>query len=151
MGRPPGTDAEIEAAREERRVIVADLLVNGWTAPKIARHIGAHHSTVYEDIAAVRAMWKENQTQPYDVWVTRELEALDHMEAKIAHRIDMGDVQAIQVRLRIQERRAKYLALDQPTRVIIDDGLTAEIRELAEQVGMTELPAVRAVIGASNS
>lgn len=151
MGRPPGTDAEIEAAREERRVIVADLLVNGWNAPKIARHIGVHHTTIYEDIAAVREQWAKNQTRSYDEWVKGELEALDHMESKIAHRIDTGDVNAIQVRLRIMERRAKLVALDQPTRIVIDDGLTAEIRQLAEQVGQIDNPAVREIIGASNS
>lgn len=148
--RNMATSTEQEDTIEQRRSIVADLLVNGWTAPKIAKHIGVHHETIYRDIAAVREQWAKNQTRSYAEWVQGELEALDHMEAKIAHRIDTGDVQAVQVRLRIQERRAKYLALDQPTRVIIDDGLTAEIRALAEQVGMTELPAVKAVIGAGD-
>jgi hypothetical protein len=151
MGRPPGTDAEIEAAREERRVKVAELLINGYSARKIATQLGVHHSTVNDDIAAVRAQWAENQTHSYQTWVARELQRLDYLEEKLSLRLDRGDPAALQVALRIQERRAKYLALDQPTRVIIDDGLTAEIRELAEQVGMTELPAVRAVLGASNS
>lgn len=151
MGRPTGTDAEIEAAREERRVIVADLLVNGWNAPKIARHLSVHPSTIYDDIAAVREQWAKNQTRSYDEWVKGELQALDHMEAKIAHRIDTGDLNAVQTRLRIMERRAKLVALDQPTRIVIDDGLTAEIRDLAEQLGMVDAPAVQEIIGASNS
>jgi hypothetical protein len=147
MGHPSHT----EDAIAERRTIVADLLVNGWNAPKIARHISMDPKTVYNDIAAVRAQWAENQTHSYQEWVTAELEALDHMESKIAHRIDTGDTNAIQARLRIMERRAKLVALDQPTRIVIDDGLTAEIRALAEQVGAIDNPAVRAVIGASDS
>lgn len=145
MSKQPGIT---EDAIAERRTIVADLLVNGWTAPKIATHLGVHHSTVYDDIAAVRAMWKLNQTHSYDEWVERELEALDHMESKIAHRIDTGDTQAIQARLRIQERRAKYLALDAPTRVIVEDSMTAEIRELAAQLGVEDAPMVRELLDA---
>lgn len=140
-----------EDAIAERRTIVADLLVNGWTAPKIAKHLGMHHSTIYEDIAAVRAQWKINQTHSYDEWVQRELEALDHMEAKIAHRIDTGDTQAVQARLRIQERRAKYLALDAPTRVIVEDSMTAEIRELAAQLGVEDAPVIRELLDAENA
>lgn len=136
---------------EQRRAIVADLLLNGWSASNIARHVGVHRDTVYEDIKAVRALWAQNQTHSYAEWVQAELEALDHMEAKIAHRIDTGDVQAVQTRLKIQERRAKYLGLDSPTRFIVEDSLTAEIRELAEQVGMTDTPAVRAILNHANT
>lgn len=142
MGHPTGTDDAIE----QRRSIVADLLVNGWNAPKIAKHLSVDPKTVYNDIAAIRTQWKENQTHSYDEWVQAELEALSHMEAKIAHRIDTGDLTAVQTRLKIMERRAKYTALDQPTRFVIDDGLTAEIRDLAEQVGQIDSPAVRAIL-----
>jgi hypothetical protein len=147
MGHPTGTADAIE----ERRTKVAELLINGYSARKIATRLDVHHSTICDDITAVRAQWAENQTHSYQTWVARELERLDYLEEKLSLRLDRGDPQALQVALRIQERRSKYLALDQPTRVIIDDGLTAEIRALAEQVGMTELPAVKAVIGASNS
>lgn len=138
-------------AVEQRRTIVADLTLNGWSGPQIAQRLGVHHSTVYDDLTAIRDQWKLNQTQPYDAWVTRELQRLDYLEEKLAPRLDRGDPQAIQTALRIQERRAKYLGLDSPTRFVIDDGLTAEIRELAEQVGMTELPAVRAILDAHTS
>lgn len=145
MGRPP----EEPDAIEQRRTVVADLLVNGWNAPQIARHLHVHHSTIYDDIAAVREQWKQNQTHSYDEWVKAELQALDHLESKIAHRIDTGDLAAVQTRLKILERRAKYLDLDSPTRYVIEDSLTAEIRELAEQVNMTEAPAVRAILDAN--
>lgn len=145
------TNQTQEDAIELRRSIVADLMLNGWSAPKIAKHVGVVHQTIYTDIKAIRDQWAKNQTHSYDEWVQAELEALTDMEAKIAHRIDTGDLQAVQTRLKIQERRAKYLGLDSPTRFVIDDGLTAEIRELAEQVGMTELPAVRAILDAHTS
>lgn len=133
---------------EQRRSLVADLMVNGWQALAIARHLGVSHQTVYNDIDAIRAQWAKNQTRQYDTWVQGELETLTYLESKIAHRIDTGDLAAVQTRLRILERRAKYLDLDSPTRYVIDDGLTAEIRELAEQVNMVEAPAVRAILDA---
>lgn len=138
-------------AIEERRTIVADLMLNGWSAPKIAKHVGVVHQTIYTDIQAVRDQWAANQTHSYDVWVQRELQTLDHLEAAIAHRVDTGDLNAVTVKLKIQERRSKYLGLDSPTRFIIDDGLTAEIRELAEQVGMNDSPAVRAILDNANT
>lgn len=139
---------EQQDALAARRSIVADLLLNGWSGPAIAKHVGVHHDTVYEDIKAIRAQWAENQTHSYEEWVQRELQALDDLEAKIAHRIDTGDLQAVQTKLKIQERRTKYLGLDSPTRFVIDDGLTDEIRKLAEEVGMTDSPAVQAIIHA---
>lgn len=137
-------------AVEQRRTIVADLTLNGWSGPQIAQRLGVHHSTVYDDLQAVRNQWTKNQTHSYETWVTRELQRLDYLEEKLAPRLDRGDPQAIQVALRIQERRAKYLGLDTPTKFVIDDGLTAEIRELAEQLGMVDTPAVQGIIGASN-
>lgn len=145
MGRTPGVTTE---DIEQRRVKVAQLLVSGYSGNAIARQLGLHHSTIYADIEAVRDEWKKNQTQPYDVWVARELESLDAMERALSPRLDSGDPTAIQAGLRIKERRAKYLGLDQPTRYVIDDGLTAEIRELAEQVGDLDSPAVRAILDA---
>lgn len=136
------TADEIEA----RRSIVADLLLNGWTAPAIARHVTVHHSTIYDDIEAIREQWKVNQTHKYDQWVAGELQTLSHMESKIAHRIDTGDLNAVTARLKIMERRAKMLGLDSPTRFVIEDSITAEIRELAEQLGMTDAPAVREIL-----
>jgi hypothetical protein len=142
MGHPATKPDEIE----ERRSIVADLLINGWTAPRIARHMNMHHQTIYNDIEAIRNQWAKNQTHSYGEWVARELERIDYLESKLAHRIDTGDVAAINAAKGLQERRAKYLALDQPTHLIIEDELSAEIRELASQLGQLDNPIVREIV-----
>lgn len=146
MGHPP----EETDAIEQRRSTVADFMLNGWSAPKIAKHLGVHHETIYRDITAIRAQWAENQTHSYNEWVHRELQRLDYLEEKLDPRLSTGDPAALQVALRIQERRSKYLALDAPTRIVIDDGLTAEIRELAEQVGALDSPVVQEILNAHN-
>lgn len=147
MGHPPTKADEVE----QRRSIVADRLINGWSGRRIAQELGVTHTTIQGDIAAIRSQWAENQTHSYAEWVARELERLDYLESKIAHRIDTGDTNAIQIGLRIQERRAKYLALDSPTRVVIEDALSAEIRELAEQVGQLDNPLVREIVSGIQS
>lgn len=139
------TQDEVEA----RRTIVADLLLNGWTGTRIAKHVKVHFTTVYEDIKAIREQWSQNQTHSYGEWVEAELQKLDDLESKIAHRVDTGDLNAVNTRLKIQERRAKYLGLDSPTRFVFEDSLTAEIRELAEQVGMLDSPAVQKILNAN--
>lgn len=147
MGRP---DGEADAI-EQRRSIVADRLINGWSARRIAKELGVHHNTIDGDIIAIRAEWTKNQTRKYDEWVAQALEDLDYLRSKIAHRIDTGDLNAGALALRYDERRAKYLALDQPTRLVIEDALSAEIRELAEQVGALDNPVVREILGGDES
>lgn len=94
-------------------------------------------------------MWREQQTQSYGDRVAKELERDDYLESKIAHRIDTGDVAAVQTALRIQERRAKYLALDAPTRVIVDDQRIQGLLQVAEKLGIADLPEVREILATS--
>lgn len=55
-----------------------------------------------------------------------ELDRLDTMQAGIWNRVRRGDIHAIDRALRIQERRAKFMGLDSPTRV--------DLGPLADQV-----------------
>lgn len=150
MGRPPGNDLEVEASAEERRITVADLYLNKWSARRIANHIGVHHTTVLEDIKTIRARWIAEQTQSYDERVASELAECDHLRAALAHRIDTGDIQAVLAALRILERRAKYLALDSPTRVVVDPAMTEELKALAEKLNVTDDPEIRELLRAGN-
>lgn len=131
---------------EERRSSVADLYLNGWQITRIARHLHVSRETIYQDIAAIRQEWVQNQTQSYGERVAKELEYTDHLAASIAHRVDTGDPNAIAVGLRIQERRAKYLALDAPTRVIVDDSRIQGLLEVAQKLGIAELPEVKEIL-----
>lgn len=146
MGRPPGTNLEVEAAAEERRIHVADLYLNKWSARRIARHLGVDHTTILKDIKTIRARWIAEQTQSYEERVASELEECDHLRAAISHRIDTGDIQAVLAALQILNRRAKYLALDTPTRLVVDDGMADELKQLAEQAGMTDAPGIKELL-----
>lgn len=134
---------------EERRIHVADLYLNKWSANRIAQHLGVHHSTILDDIKAIRARWIENQTQSYEERVASELAECDHLRSKLAHRIDTGDINAILAALRILERRSKYLALDSPTRLVVNEVMTQELRELAERLNVTDDPKIRELLSAA--
>lgn len=142
MGHPQREQDQIE----NRRSTVADLYLNGWQITRIARHLNVDRGTIYNDLAAIRTEWKANQTQSYGDRVARELERDDYLESKIAHRIDTGDLVAVQTALRIQERRAKYLALDAPTRVVVDDSRITNLVAVAEKLGVAEMPEVKEIL-----
>jgi ABC-type branched-subunit amino acid transport system ATPase component len=135
---------------EQRRIIVADLYLNKWSTRRIAAHMDVHHSTIAEDIKAIRAHWITEQTQSYEERVASELAECDYLRAALSHRVDTGDIQAILAAIRILERRAKYLALDSPTRVVVDPAMTAELRELAEKLNVTDDPEIRELLSAVN-
>lgn len=139
MGQPLRKPEQIES----RRTHVADLYLNGWNITRIAKHLNVDRKTIHTDVKAIRQQWVENQIQSYAERVAKELEYTDHLAASIAHRVDTGDPNAIAVGLRILERRAKYLALDAPTRVVIDDQRLAGLRELAEKLGVLDAPEVK--------
>jgi hypothetical protein len=146
MGRPEREPDAIEV----RRVTVADLYLNKWSANRIAQHLGVHHSTIDSDIKAIQNRWITEQTQSYEQRVASELAECDYLRAALSHRIDTGDIQAVLAALRILERRAKYLALDSPTRVVVDPAMTAELRELAEKLNVTDDPEIRELLSAVN-
>jgi transposase len=70
MGVAPTKPDEIE----QRRSLVADLYLNKWSARAIAKHMGVHHSTICDDITAIRKQWVENQRQSYEERIASELE-----------------------------------------------------------------------------
>lgn len=142
MGQSPVKPDEIE----HRRSLVADLYLNKWSARKIAKHMGVSHQTICDDIKAIRAQWIENQAQSYAERVATELEECDHLREVIAHRIDTGDTNAVLAALQILNRRAKYLDLDAPNRVVVTQTELDGLREVAERVGVIDDPQVRELL-----
>jgi transposase len=142
MGVAPTKPDEIE----QRRSLVADLYLNKWSARAIAKHMGVHHTTICDDITAIRKQWVENQRQSYEERIASELEECDYLRKAIAHRVDTGDTNAILASLQILNRRAKYLNLDSPQRVVITSEELDGLREVAERVGVIDDPQVRELL-----
>ena len=72
-----------EYQRLERQNRVADLYVQGLPQWRIAQELGVTQGTVSNDLAAVRARWKEAQGRAYDERIGEEVAKLERMEQEL--------------------------------------------------------------------
>ena len=103
---------------EERRRKVLQLYLRHQTQAEIGRVLGVDQKTISNDIAAIRAGWKEANTFDFDAIKQREAAELDEMEAEAA--IEFGRKKSSEWftnRLKVKERRARLLGLDEPAKV----------------------------------
>jgi len=130
----------LRADIEERRTRVAEMLLARNSERKMARSLGVSLGTIARDVAVVRAEWHQQRIAHVDQWVAEELARLATAEEAIWPQILAGKWLAIDRLLAIQDRRAKYLGLDAPSKIDI----THRVRELAEQEGLDPEEAVQA-------
>lgn len=111
--------AEVE--REARRAKVAVLLTARVPYRQIAAQLGVSLGTISGDVAALLAQWaKEQRPEDRNRWRAVELMKLDEMEMRATNLLRMKeqpDISQTERILRIMERRAKLLGLDEPTRI----------------------------------
>lgn len=131
---------------------------------QIARELGMSTSTAYE---AVQRGLADTIAETNDEVRRQELERLDDLaraslrvlaaphlvvsQGRVARHPDTGEalvdsgpvLAAIDRLLKIQERRAKLLGLDAPSKVevLTMDAVDAEIRKLSAELGVTGVPA----------
>ena len=101
----------------ERRKKVSQLYLRHQTQAEIGRVLGVDQKTISNDLAALRAEWKASGLMNTDEVKTREAAELDEMEAEAA--VEFGrkkNWEWFDRRLKVKERRAKLLGLDEPTR-----------------------------------
>lgn len=116
---------------EQRRKIVAANLQSGLSITKIAEALGVSKATVSADAKAIYREWKADRNICVDAILESELSRLDRALAAIWPSVCKGHLTAIDRMLRIQERRAKYLGLDAPTRIQDVSNLSdEELRQL---------------------
>ena len=72
---------------EERRRKVLQLYLRHQTQAEIGRVLGVDQKTISNDIAAIRAGWKEANTFDFDAIKQREAAELDEMEAEQRERM----------------------------------------------------------------
>lgn len=112
-----------------------DLRLTGMSYRAIAEALGvSDHSTIAQRVAiALKAIVKE----PAEAVLKMELERLDVLQHGLWEKAREGDLMALDRALKIQDRRARYLGLDAPTKVqeipysqLSDDELKAKWKEL---------------------
>lgn len=96
------------------------LRAQGHTFDTIAEMLGyANRSGAYH---AVITALKDTLQEPADELRTLEVERLDTMLHALMEKIEGGEEGAINTALRVMERRAKLLGLDQPAKVDVTSG-----------------------------
>lgn len=122
MGRGKTGQQKAEANRkrleiENRRKVVAANILAGATYRDIARSLGVSPATIAGDVKAVQAEWREHYVKDTNDWASVQLRRLDVMISAIWEKARNGDKDAIDRVLKIMERQAKLLGLDQPQRI----------------------------------
>lgn len=133
---------EQKAADRQR---VAELRLRSFSIDKIAEAMGCGRTTVRRDLAWLQAKWEAEAAEDIAALKARELKKLDHLEAealaewerskltmqKVVKEVEKGvqtkertevseqcgDPRYLNVMLGIQERRAKLVGADMPTKV----------------------------------
>lgn len=114
-GQPYDAD---EVADTERRGQALTLRRGGATYEAIARQLGYTDKTAA--YRAVKHALDAIEREPAEQLLTLELERLDRMQLSLSTLANSGDVKAIDATLRIMDRRAKYLGLDDFERRMAD-------------------------------
>lgn len=120
------------AASAEKKVAALRLRAAGASRDDIAAELGVHPVTAWRYI---RDAIVELPREPAEEVRTLELERLDAMQAALWPMALRGEVQAIDRVLKIMERRARYLGLDEQTSAAPPDeqGGGVPLRELFAQ------------------
>jgi len=102
---------------EQRRVQVAQLVKGGASQREIARALGVGLARVNSDLQVLRKRWRQESGIATAEHVALDVQRLNEWLIAITNEVRSGDKRAIEVGLRILERRAALLGLDAPRRV----------------------------------
>lgn len=105
------------AERELRRRQVAANLLAGLNYREMADALGVSLGTVKNDVEAIIKRWQSEQVEATGDYLNLVERRLDRALNAIWDGVLSGDPKAIMAMLRIEERRAKLLGLDQPERI----------------------------------
>jgi hypothetical protein len=116
-----------------RRTRVVELVADGANYDKAAREVGYANRS-----GAFKAFWKalgEREAEAVDTHRALELTRLDALQRAVWEQAESGDVRALEAVLKIMDRRAKLLGLDQVesegsgSRPLVDPAFWAMVRE----------------------
>jgi hypothetical protein len=121
----------------ERRTKAIQMKIEGHTWQQIADALGyAHKGSAYTDVQRALEQAVVQQRLAAEVWRELELSRLDAMQQAIWPRLMAGEPRAIEVALKLLDRRAKYLGLDSAIKleVLTIDAIDQQIAALNEQL-----------------
>lgn len=103
----------------DRGLYALELRKQGLTYQAIGVALGVHSVAAFNLVKRRLAKIQQKTTELAESVRSLELERLDKMLERLDQKIEKGDVMAISVALKIQERRSKYLGLDAPEKSVV--------------------------------
>ncbi|MDA1088655.1 MAG: sigma factor-like helix-turn-helix DNA-binding protein [Verrucomicrobia bacterium] len=110
MSNPKGQHAK----KAVRQATALELRIQGLSYRAIATECGVNMSTAYSDVQHALGLLDDVRREKAEQYRALELLRLDAMTLSLSAKIDLGDTKAILVAVKIMERRAKLLGLDNP-------------------------------------
>lgn len=97
---------------------------------EIAKRVGyANRSGAWKAVMSLLEKRAAESAKDADAVISMELERLDAMLRALWPKVEKGDTAAIDRVIKIQDRRAKYLGLDAPTKTDITGTVEVDARE----------------------
>ncbi len=100
------------AKRENRRTEVAELLLRGLSFRLIASTVGCGLATVHRDVQASLKEWRDDRVSSVDDVLIMQNRLLDRALRKILPAVTKGELDSIDMLLKIIDRRMKLYGLD---------------------------------------
>lgn len=93
-------------------------------------------SAARKDFTRAKRAARDAEQEMADIWVQQELDRLDHYLLALAPRVDRGDSRAIEVAIKVGERRAKLLGIDAAVKIdaTVTEQPTAQDLELRDMI-----------------
>lgn len=134
--------AAAKVDRAEKTAILVRSLAAGRTLSTVANELGLSHGTAHNWYTeALRETWEESAGDREAV-LGAELTKLAIAERALMPKVLIGDPRSIDVYLRVMDRRARYLGLDQPAKVRVEvgrvDEVVAEIVQIIDGEGAAQ-------------
>ena len=124
----PGEKGNVENKAENMKKAY-ELRIAGLSYRKIGEALGIHHVSAFNYVKETLAILRAECKDLAETYRDMELERLDQVQAAIYGKVLKGDVAAIDRLLKIQERRARLLGLDSPTKVESKETLDITIKD----------------------
>lgn len=112
------TDRQIESTEKQMRAL--EERKAGLSYQEIAVKVGYRSASGAH--AAVRKALKMTLQEPADELRKLEVARLDQMLSALWEKVKEGDTRAIEAALKVEERRARLLGLDEPSEVDVTSG-----------------------------
>lgn len=126
----------------QRRKIISDNLAGGMNMVEITEALAStpyacKYATVRRDVMELLKQWREHHVEMMDSYVHVELRRDSVAMNAIFDKVGSGDLDAIKVMLKIQERVSKYLGLDKVEKAQIAALASPEMQSVLERLFMT--------------